>query len=194
LLHRNASQKELTDLEAKRRGLVTAARLDKNEKAKTALSTLDSDIFKARRAVEDDATVKADLLQQLESAKDSLTVAQWEAQREHVRGLVAACANGSKGRRLKELVTELRNLLMELAEEDNKVSQAIREFEPRRLAGVGYSGAIFRWEKICTDLNFLGAMYPLNSDYRQRLRGVDIEKARSQRFDAALEAIDQLEA
>jgi hypothetical protein len=37
-------------------------------------------------------------------------------------------------------------------------------------------------------------MYPLNSDYRQRLRGVDIEKARSQRFDAALEAIDQLEA
>jgi chromosome segregation ATPase len=184
----NASQKELTDLEAKRRGLVTAARLDKNEKAKAALSTLDSDIFKARRAVEDDATVKASLLEQLEGAKDSLAIAQWEADRERVRGLVAALANKDKMRRIKELVGELLNLLKQLDKQEREASNAIREFEPRRMAGVSVNSAKSRFQRICADLNFGGWEF-------YHWKGVpDPERGYSSpEPERLLEVIDQLE-
>ncbi len=149
-----ASQKELTELEAKRRGLVTAARLDKDQKAKTALDALDSNIFKARRSVEDDATVKADLLQQLKAAKSSLMVAQWEDRRASVRAMVVACANSDKPQRVKEHVVQLLKLLKEIDEEECKASEAVQEFEPRRLAACSLYAARWRFERICSDLNY----------------------------------------
>jgi hypothetical protein len=152
----NASQKELAGLETKRRNLVTEARLNKSQKAKTALEALDSDIFKARRAVEDDATVKADLLRQLEAAKNNLSVAEWEEQRKSVRAKVEICANSDKPQRVKEHVMQLLELLKEIDEEEREATKAIQQFEPRRLAGCTLYTANWRFERICADLNYGG--------------------------------------
>jgi hypothetical protein len=174
-----------------------AARLDKTEKAKSSLAVLDAEIGQARRDAEDDKAVKTDLLKQLESAKDSLTVAEWEAGREYVRGLVASRVKADGERRLAATLQQLTQIMQELADNDTQLADALRQFEPRRLyveAGHLRRLCESRHGFVAADLDKVGVPSELNWKALEIYQNLDLAASASQSFDRVLEAIDQLEA
>lgn len=180
---------QLKALQGKRKEFVLQSCLKDDAEAKKSRSQTDSEIAAIERDLCAYGEAIHEISSEIEQRKDDLAQAEWEAERQSVRKMVAAYLKSDKPARVKELVKELRSLLTALTEEENKVSNAIHEFEPRRMFGEGINSAKWRFERVCADLNHGGWEF-------YRWHGVpDIERGySSEQSERVLEAIDQLEA
>ncbi len=183
-----AAEEKLAGLNTKRKGYVRQAALGDAE-AQKSLAEIENGITTAERELGGCNDAVGEISAEIEERKDDLALADWEDRRDRVRAMVEAYAGSDKTQRMGELVRQLLTLLKDLAEEERKVSNAIHEFEPRRMFGKGPSDARRRFEWVCSCLNHGGWDF-----YRWREIS-DVEAGySSQAPQRLLKEIDQLEA
>ncbi len=188
----SASRLSQATLASERQGLVLLARVKKDPKAQARLLAIDEDLVRIVRDIADYTSAVSELEEELEAAKNALTLAQWESRRAELRQSLLARLDGKGGARLDKAAAAFGAALRAAVEEEDAMVAELGAFAPKRYWGELRKIRVGRAQLLAVRLRDV-----LPIDNREvPLRVADEWTAQSQEeryLRDALEALDRLE-
>jgi chromosome segregation ATPase len=127
-----AAELRVSELKAERETLVIPARVEANAGAQKRIREIDQELIALEHDLGDDRAAVGCLSSQLDQAQKGRVAAKWESERASVRKTVAECRDNSLSAEIVKSAQNLASLLRKAEARDQKCSNAMIDFDPRR--------------------------------------------------------------